>query len=73
MSKVDTNWQLLISVTTNVTLVLLRELLSAHDIEYVEMNRSDSAYPWAFSDVDIYVSSIQLIDAKLLLIENQIE
>ena len=48
-------------------------MLSANEIEYVEMNRSDSVYPWAFSEVDIYVSGDKLIEAKLLLIENQIE
>ena len=63
---------MLITVNANVELVLIRDLLASNGIEYVEMNKTDSVYPWAFTGTDVYVSDTSLIDAKLLLIENQI-
>lgn len=73
LSKVTTDWQLLISVTPHFKLLFLRELLTANEIQFVEMNKIDSTYPLLFSEIDIFVSSDKLIDAKLLLIENQVD
>ena len=73
MSKVSTEWQLLISVTPHFKLLFLRELLATNEIAFVEMNKIDSTYPLLFSEIDIFVESDKLIDAKLLLIENQVD
>ncbi len=73
LSNVTTDWQLLISVTPHFKLLFLRELLVANNIAFVEMNKIDSAYPLLFSEIDIFVAADKLIDAKLLLIENQVD
>lgn len=66
-------WQKLISLTQQSQLAHLRAVLAEHGIIFHEMSRVDTSYPLLFPEIDIFVNAEQLIDAKLLLIENQIE
>lgn len=55
------------SSTSQVEVMGIKNILESADINYQELSKQDSSYPWIYGEVQIYVSEADAEKAKQLV------
>jgi hypothetical protein len=64
-----TDWVIVFSTTQVYEAEILKNILSENNIECITMNKRDSAY--MFGEVEIYVTTDQVLLAKQIIAKHQ--
>lgn len=65
----EKNWIKLLTTTNPIEAEIIKQMLEAHDIPAVVMNKQDSSY--RFGQVELYVHQSEAETAKMLIAEQK--